>query len=103
MGRHAPQPAARLLRPGTLPAGGGRARPGTTRHRPRRTRYARRCLRRRRTPPGDEDRAEPLTMPPLFSTSPRTVIVAIDHPLYSWPVAGLEDRRALLQTVLSAG
>jgi DhnA family fructose-bisphosphate aldolase class Ia len=42
-------------------------------------------------------------MPPLFSTKPRTVIVAVDHPLYSWPVAGLEDRRALLETVVSAG
>jgi len=42
-------------------------------------------------------------MPPLFSTTPRTVVVAVDHPLYSWPVAGLEDRRGLLETVVSAG
>jgi len=42
-------------------------------------------------------------MPPLFSTTPRTVVVAVDHPLYSWPAAGLEDRRGLLETVVSAG
>jgi DhnA family fructose-bisphosphate aldolase class Ia len=42
-------------------------------------------------------------MPPLFSRTSRTVIVAIDHPLYSWPVAGLEDRRALIESVVSAG
>ena len=42
-------------------------------------------------------------MPQLFSTTPRTVIVAVDHPLYSWPVAGLEDRGSLLETVVSAG
>ena len=33
----------------------------------------------------------------------RAVIVAIDHPLYSWPCAGLEDREALLRTVVGAG
>ncbi len=33
----------------------------------------------------------------------RAVIVAIDHPLYSWPCRGLEDRRALIRTVAAAG
>jgi DhnA family fructose-bisphosphate aldolase class Ia len=33
----------------------------------------------------------------------RGVIVAIDHPLYSWPCRGLEDREALLRAVVSAG
>lgn len=42
-------------------------------------------------------------MPPLFAAAPRTVIVAIDHPLYMWPVAGLEDRRALIRAVAAAG
>jgi len=42
-------------------------------------------------------------MPQIFSTTKRTVIVAVDHPLYSWPVAGLEDRGSLLETVVAAG
>jgi DhnA family fructose-bisphosphate aldolase class Ia len=42
-------------------------------------------------------------MPALFADHPRTVIVAVDHPLYSWPVAGLEHRRELLETVVAAG
>jgi len=42
-------------------------------------------------------------MPPLFADNPRTVIVAIDHPLYMWPAAGLEDRRALVGAVADAG
>ena len=33
----------------------------------------------------------------------RAVIVAIDHPLYSWPCPGLEDRAAVLRTVSAAG
>jgi DhnA family fructose-bisphosphate aldolase class Ia len=33
----------------------------------------------------------------------RTVIVAVDHPLYSWPCRGLEDREALLRAVVAAG
>jgi DhnA family fructose-bisphosphate aldolase class Ia len=33
----------------------------------------------------------------------RALIVAIDHPLYSWPCPGLEDREALLRTVSGAG
>lgn len=44
-----------------------------------------------------------MTVPALFSISPRIVIVAVDHPLYSWPVAGLESRRELLEMVVSAG
>ena len=31
------------------------------------------------------------------------VIVAIDHPLYMWPVKGLEDRRALIEEVVAGG
>jgi DhnA family fructose-bisphosphate aldolase class Ia len=31
------------------------------------------------------------------------VIVAVDHPLYSWPCPGLEDREALLRAVAAAG
>jgi fructose-bisphosphate aldolase / 2-amino-3,7-dideoxy-D-threo-hept-6-ulosonate synthase len=42
-------------------------------------------------------------MPPLFADASRTVIVAIDHPLYMWPVAGLEDRHALIAAVADAG
>jgi 2-amino-4,5-dihydroxy-6-oxo-7-(phosphonooxy)heptanoate synthase len=33
----------------------------------------------------------------------RSVVVAIDHALYSWPCRGLEDRRALLKRIASAG
>jgi fructose-bisphosphate aldolase/2-amino-3,7-dideoxy-D-threo-hept-6-ulosonate synthase len=33
----------------------------------------------------------------------RAVIVAVDHPLYSWPCRGLEDREALLRAVVAAG
>jgi fructose-bisphosphate aldolase / 2-amino-3,7-dideoxy-D-threo-hept-6-ulosonate synthase len=33
----------------------------------------------------------------------RAVIVAIDHPLYSWPCPGLEDRAAVLRAVSGAG
>jgi DhnA family fructose-bisphosphate aldolase class Ia len=33
----------------------------------------------------------------------RAVIVAVDHPLYSWPCRGLEDRDALLRAVAGAG
>jgi DhnA family fructose-bisphosphate aldolase class Ia len=31
------------------------------------------------------------------------LVVAIDHPLYSWPCRGLEDRASLLRTVAAAG
>ena len=33
----------------------------------------------------------------------RTVIVAIDHPMYSWPCRGLEDRRAVITSSVAAG
>jgi fructose-bisphosphate aldolase / 2-amino-3,7-dideoxy-D-threo-hept-6-ulosonate synthase len=33
----------------------------------------------------------------------RWLVVAIDHPLYSWPCHGLEDRRQLLTSVTAAG
>lgn len=33
----------------------------------------------------------------------RAVIVAVDHPLYSWPCRGLEDRFALIRKVSEAG
>jgi DhnA family fructose-bisphosphate aldolase class Ia len=33
----------------------------------------------------------------------RALVVAIDHPLYSWPCKGLEDRASLLRTVAAAG
>jgi len=33
----------------------------------------------------------------------RAVVVAIDHPLYSWPCAGLEDRAKILHQVTAAG
>ena len=33
----------------------------------------------------------------------RAVVVAIDHPLYSWPCAGLEDRAKILRQVAEAG
>ena len=33
----------------------------------------------------------------------KAVIVAIDHAMYSWPCAGLEDRAALLRRVSDAG
>ena len=45
----------------------------------------------------------PDLMPPLFADTPRAVIVAIDHPLYMWPCAGLEDRRGLIASVAAAG
>jgi DhnA family fructose-bisphosphate aldolase class Ia len=33
----------------------------------------------------------------------RALIVAVDHPLYSWPCEGLEDRASVLQAVSAAG
>jgi DhnA family fructose-bisphosphate aldolase class Ia len=33
----------------------------------------------------------------------RSLIVAVDHPLYSWPCAGLEDRLGVLRAVSDAG
>jgi fructose-bisphosphate aldolase / 2-amino-3,7-dideoxy-D-threo-hept-6-ulosonate synthase len=40
--------------------------------------------------------------PPLADDG-RAVIVAVDHPLYSWPCPGLEDRGAVLRAVSAAG
>ena len=42
-------------------------------------------------------------MTPPLAADGRGVIVAIDHPLYSWPCRGLEDREALLRAVVGAG
>jgi DhnA family fructose-bisphosphate aldolase class Ia len=39
----------------------------------------------------------------LFPADGRIVVVAIDHPLYSWPCAGLEDRRGLIERTVAAG
>jgi class I fructose-bisphosphate aldolase/fructose-bisphosphate aldolase/2-amino-3,7-dideoxy-D-threo-hept-6-ulosonate synthase len=39
----------------------------------------------------------------LLGPDGRTLIVAIDHPLYSWPCPGLEDRAAVLRAVSSSG
>ncbi len=33
----------------------------------------------------------------------RSVVVAVDHAMYSWPVPGLEDREGLVRTVCEAG
>ncbi|MDX6628693.1 MAG: fructose-bisphosphate aldolase / 2-amino-3,7-dideoxy-D-threo-hept-6-ulosonate synthase [Gaiellales bacterium] len=42
-------------------------------------------------------------MTPPLAADGRAVIVAVDHPLYSWPCRGLEHREALLRAVVSAG
>lgn len=39
----------------------------------------------------------------FLRTNGRAVVVAIDHPLYSWPCAGLEDRAKTLRQVTAAG
>jgi 2-amino-4,5-dihydroxy-6-oxo-7-(phosphonooxy)heptanoate synthase len=39
----------------------------------------------------------------LLPPDGRAVIVAVDHPLYSWPCRGLEDREGLLRDVVAAG
>ncbi len=41
--------------------------------------------------------------PAFFAKDGRAVVVAIDHPLYSWPCSGLEDRGRLIETVVGAG
>ncbi|HVG74106.1 MAG TPA: hypothetical protein VM824_01905 [Thermoleophilaceae bacterium] len=41
--------------------------------------------------------------PNLMAADGRCLVVAIDHPLYSWPCPGLEDRAALLRAVSAAG
>jgi DhnA family fructose-bisphosphate aldolase class Ia len=42
-------------------------------------------------------------MADVLTDTGRAVIVAIDHPLYSWPCHGLEDRRSLIEAVAGAG
>src|SRR3954452_13824002 len=39
----------------------------------------------------------------ILADTGRAVIVAIDHPLYSWPNRGLEDRRSLIESIVAAG
>jgi DhnA family fructose-bisphosphate aldolase class Ia len=39
----------------------------------------------------------------VLAADGRSVIVAVDHPLYSWPCAGLEDRAGVLRAVAEAG
>jgi fructose-bisphosphate aldolase / 2-amino-3,7-dideoxy-D-threo-hept-6-ulosonate synthase len=39
----------------------------------------------------------------LLAADGRALIVAVDHPLYSWPCAGLEDRAGVLRAVSAAG
>jgi DhnA family fructose-bisphosphate aldolase class Ia len=39
----------------------------------------------------------------LLGDDGRLLVVAVDHPLYSWPCAGLEDRDLLLRTAAKAG
>lgn len=41
--------------------------------------------------------------PACMASDGRTVIIAIDHSLYSWPCRGLEDRRAILAAANAAG
>lgn len=41
--------------------------------------------------------------PAFFAADGRCVAVAIDHPMYSWPCKGLEDRHRLIETVSAAG
>ena len=42
-------------------------------------------------------------MPGLFARDGRAVVVAIDHPLYTWPCPGLESREELISEVVAAG
>src|SRR6185436_18056871 len=56
---------------------------------------------RRSTTTSAPRRCERMTAP--LAADGRGVIVAIDHPLYSWPCRGLEDREALLRAVVAAG
>lgn len=39
----------------------------------------------------------------LFARDGRAVVVAIDHPLYTWPCPGLESREQLIAEVVAAG
>lgn len=40
---------------------------------------------------------------PLLAPDGRLLVVAVDHPLYSWPCQGLEDRERVLTEVSGAG
>ena len=42
-------------------------------------------------------------MPGCMGVDGRTVIIAIDHALYSWPCKGLEDRKAIITAADMAG
>jgi DhnA family fructose-bisphosphate aldolase class Ia len=44
-----------------------------------------------------------MARPGFFAADGRCVAVAIDHPLYSWPCHGLEDRGRLIESVVAAG
>lgn len=44
-----------------------------------------------------------MSMPDILAPDGRTVIIAIDHSLYSWPCRGLEDRKAIIAAAASAG
>lgn len=44
-----------------------------------------------------------MSPPDFCAADGRSVVVAIDHTLYSWPCHGLEDRRGLLRRVSAAG
>jgi len=44
-----------------------------------------------------------MSRPSILGKDGQTVVVAIDHPLYSWPCRGLEDRARLLRQVSAAG
>lgn len=44
-----------------------------------------------------------MTAQPLLAADGRCLAVAIDHPLYSWPCTGLEDRGRVLDQVTAAG
>lgn len=41
--------------------------------------------------------------PQRLGSDGRWLVVAVDHPLYSWPCRGLEDRNRLLESVTAAG
>jgi DhnA family fructose-bisphosphate aldolase class Ia len=44
-----------------------------------------------------------MKMPACMAADGRTVIIAIDHALYSWPCRGLEDRKAVIACANAAG
>ncbi len=103
--RHAAERAPRALRGGRGPArvgrgaggapGDGALRPGRAGRRLRRGAGAAR--------PQDGARAGSRLMPGLFARDGRAVVVAIDHPLYTWPCPGLESREELISEVVAAG